>query len=250
MPYRHRQRLKRTLRPMVVIVAPDAIHMQRRAARLRKALQAMRNHLTAQVTNLLSLQAQLNDAVWSVRKIDDSARQRLVKWRIGVSKARKTRRPLQSVLKCGTQRKEGIFTCVVVVNVQVALAAYPQTPASVFCECVDHVVEEADAGVDGDFLAVGFLRRMVFVNLLAFTVEVFLVESVPEVGLLVGVESAAVEVYGDLDFGLVGVAVEAGSAGHRGGRVPSSNRVLIVMVLDLRSMKVRGRSNCCECVVK
>jgi hypothetical protein len=105
-----------------------------------------------------------------------------------------------------------------VVDVEVALASYLQTPAGVLCEGMEHVVEEADAGVDVDLLAVGFLCGMVFLDLLAFAVEVFLVESVPEVGLLVGFEFASVEVDGDLDLGLVGVAVEASGSRHCGGR--------------------------------
>ena len=100
---------------------------------------------------------------------------------------------------------------------EVTLASYPQTPAGVLREGVKHVVEEADAGVDVDLLAVGFLCGMVFLDLLAFAVEVFLVESVPKVGLLVGFKFAPVEVDGDLDLGLVGVAVEASGARHCGG---------------------------------
>jgi hypothetical protein len=81
-------------------------------------------------------------------------------------------------------------------------------------ERVDHVIEEADACVDGDFLACRLLCGMVFVDLLALAVEILLVERVPEVGLLVGREVAAVEVDGDLDLGLVGIAVEGGGARH------------------------------------
>lgn len=55
MPYSHGKCLERTLSPVVIIVSPEAIHMQRSSRCLGKALQAMRNHLAAQVTNLLSL---------------------------------------------------------------------------------------------------------------------------------------------------------------------------------------------------
>ena len=50
------------------------------------------------------------------------------------------------------QGDERVLGSVMVVNVQVAFGAHPQTPARVFGHCVDHVVEEADASVDVDDL--------------------------------------------------------------------------------------------------
>lgn len=82
---------------------------------------------------------------------------------------------------------------------------------------MDHVVEETDARIDGDFLRSRLLRRMVFVNLLAFAVEVRLVVGSPEVAVLVGGKVAAVEVDRNLDLGFVGVAVEGAGARHCGG---------------------------------
>lgn len=67
MSYCHSQRLKRTLRTMMIILAPQTIHMQCCSRRLRKALQTMWNHLAAQITDLLPPQTQLNHTVWAVR---------------------------------------------------------------------------------------------------------------------------------------------------------------------------------------
>lgn len=55
LPNSNRQRLKRTFRPVMIIKSPQAIHMQRHARGLRKALQTMRYHLATQVADLLSL---------------------------------------------------------------------------------------------------------------------------------------------------------------------------------------------------
>jgi hypothetical protein len=217
MPNRDSQRLKRTLRPMMIILSPQTIDMQRRPTRLRKALQTMRNHLAAQIANLLPPQPQINHTIRPVRQINHSPRQRLVQRRIRVPKAREPRRPVQRRLERRANGQKGVFGRVVVVNVEVAFASDAQAPAGVFGEGVDHVVEEADACVDGDFLACRGLRGMVFVDFFAFAVEVLLVEARPEVGFGVGVEGAAVEVERDLDFGLVGVAVERGGAWHCGG---------------------------------
>lgn len=134
-----------------------------------------------------------------------------------MSEARKASRALQRRFESTTKRKECIFARVVVIDVQVALAPYAQTPASVLGERVDHVVEEADAGVDVDFLRVGLLRGVVFVDFLALAVEVLLIKGSPEVAMFVGGEFAAIEVERDLDLGLIGVAVKGAGARHGGG---------------------------------
>ena len=97
---------------------------------------------------------------------------------------------------------EGVFGGVVVVDVQVTAGAKAHAPAAVLGQGVQHVVEEADAGVYADGLRLGRLR------------------SVLEGGVIDAVELgdvAAVEVEGELDFGFVGVAVEDGGADARGG---------------------------------
>jgi hypothetical protein len=104
------------------------------------------------------------------------------------------------------ERNEGVLGGVVVVNVQVAAGAQAHAPAAVLGQGVQHVVEEADAGVDADGLRLGLLG------------------GVFEGGAIDAVElgqGAAVEVERELDLGLVGVAVEDGGAdalfgGHDG----------------------------------
>lgn len=66
LPQRNRQRLKRALRPMMIILAPHAIHMHRNRGALRKALQTMRQHLCAEISNLLTAQTQIYDAEGTV----------------------------------------------------------------------------------------------------------------------------------------------------------------------------------------
>jgi hypothetical protein len=211
------QRLESTLCPVVVVVSPDAINMQCSPAVLRKALQTMRNHLRTQVAQLLPLKPQIRNAVRPIAQIDDRATQRLVERRIRMSEAREACASLQRILERRAERQERVLSCVVVVDVQVALDPDSEGPASVLGEGVDHVVEEADAGVDLDLLGGGLLCGMLFVDLLAFAVQVLFVVRRPEVGVFVGGELAAVEVDGDLDFGLVGVFVEGCGARHGGG---------------------------------
>ena len=86
---------------------------------------------------------------------------------------------------------------------QVSAGAQAHAPAAVLGQGVQHVVEEANAGVYADGLRLGRLRGVL------------------EGGVIDAVELGnvtAVEVEGELDLGLVGVAVEDGGADARGGR--------------------------------
>jgi hypothetical protein len=67
---RNCQSLKRTLRSVMIIITPQAIHMNSDSRRLRKTLQAMWNHLTAQVSDFLPLQPQIYNTERAVRKVD------------------------------------------------------------------------------------------------------------------------------------------------------------------------------------
>ena len=79
------------------------------------------------------------------------------------------------------------------------------------------MIQEPDAGVDGDVLALGRLGSMVFYLAVRLCVLLVLgVNGVPEVGLWEGLEVATIDVERDLDLGLVGVAVEGGGSWHCG----------------------------------
>lgn len=57
-------------------------------------------------------------------------------------------------------------------------------------------------------------RKAAYVLCRIIAAGLLLVQRVPEVGLLKGEQFPAVEVYRDLDLGLVCVAVEGGGSGH------------------------------------
>lgn len=88
-------------------------------------------------------------------------------------------------------------------TVQVALAVEGEAPAGVLGEGVEHVVEEANSRVHGNLLGLGGLGG---VGVLALE----------ETGVGVRGKVTAVEVEGELDLRLVGVAGEGGRA--HGGR--------------------------------
>jgi hypothetical protein len=86
-PQRHGQRLERALGPVVVVVAAQAVDVHGDAGALREAVQAVRDHLAAEVADLLAAQAQLGDAEGPVGEVDDGAREGFVQRAVGGSEA-------------------------------------------------------------------------------------------------------------------------------------------------------------------
>jgi len=111
-------------------------------------------------------------------------------------------------------------------TVQVTLAGQDKTPSGVLRESVEHMVEEADAGVYANSLRLGRLRSVALA-----------VDLQPSVGL--GREGTAIEVERQLDLGLVCVASESCPAG-RGGRCRAHN-VYILFYVSLTMLKLKCR---------
>jgi hypothetical protein len=72
-PQRNSQRLERALRTVVVVVAVQAVDVHGDAGSLREAVQAVWNHLAAEVADFLAAQAEVADAVGAVGEVDDGA---------------------------------------------------------------------------------------------------------------------------------------------------------------------------------
>ena len=85
---------------------------------------------------------------------------------------------------------------------QVAVAIDGKAPAGMFGQSMQHVIEEANASADGNFLRLAGLGGM----------TVFVAE---QTGVCVRREVAAVKVDGELDLGLVSVAGESSPAHRR-----------------------------------
>lgn len=86
-PQRNSQRLERTLRPVVVVVAVQARHVHRHARSLREAVQTVRDHFAAQVADFLAAQLQVADAVRAVGEVYDGAREGFVEGAVGGAEA-------------------------------------------------------------------------------------------------------------------------------------------------------------------
>lgn len=145
-PQRNRQRLERALRSVMIVIPPQAIHMHRNPRMQRETLQAMRQHLARQIAYLLPLGPQIYDRIRPIRQIHHRARQRFVQRCVCVSESRETCCGFEGGFEGLSKCNAGVFGCVVVVDVQVAFCCEVEGPAGVFCQCVQHVVEKADAG--------------------------------------------------------------------------------------------------------
>ena len=123
-PQRHCQCLKRALGPVVVIEPPQAVHVNRDPRRLRKTLHAMRDHLAAQVSDLLALETQVNDGVGPVGEVYDGTRQRLVKGAVGRAEAGEANGCAEGVFEGGAEGDTDILCGVVIIDYEVVLTFY------------------------------------------------------------------------------------------------------------------------------
>ena len=93
-----------------------AVNVECNTGTLSKALQAVRNHLGAESTEPLALQAEVNYAVGTVGKIDDSAREGLVERSVGVAETSEAGGRTEGLGEGVTKGDADIFGGVVVVN--------------------------------------------------------------------------------------------------------------------------------------
>ena len=222
--------LEGTLSTVVVVVTVEAVNVECNTGTLSKALKAVRNHLGAESTEPLALQAEVNDAVRTVGKIDDSAREGLIERSVGVAETSETGGCTEGLGEGVTKSDADIFGGVVVVNwvrsmsviniprwrsreeertVKITLAVQSQTPASMLSQSMEHVVEEANSSVDSNLLGLAGLRGM----------AILIVE---KTGVSLWREIAAVEVKSELDLSLVGVTGESSPSGLRKGHICES----------------------------
>lgn len=100
----------------MIIVTPQTINMHCNPRRLRKTLHAMWNHLTAQISNFLSLQAQLYNAERTVGQVHHGAGERFIERGIGGSETCETGGDAEGVFKGAAESDADIFSGVVVVD--------------------------------------------------------------------------------------------------------------------------------------
>jgi len=79
----------------------------------------MRNHLSAKISNLLSFQGHVDDRVWTIGEINDSAGKGFVEWCVCVAETGETRRGPECGLERLTKRDKCVFGRMVIVDCNV-----------------------------------------------------------------------------------------------------------------------------------
>lgn len=103
---------------------------------LGEALHAVRDHLTAQVSNLLTLETELNDGVGPVREVDNGTGQGLVKRAVCGSEAGDANGRTEGFLEGRAKGNADVFCAVVIIDCRIPLAPIQISVRQT--HCVDH----------------------------------------------------------------------------------------------------------------
>lgn len=200
-PARQGQGLKSALGPVVIILPPEHVNMQRHPGRKRPAPKTVMHHLRVQGAHHVSPEPKIANEKGPGTDIQHRSREGLVEGRVRETIPRDALPRPQGLLEARAQRDQRVFRGVVVVDRQVAFAPHEERPTRMLRPGVQHVVQEADTRPDPDVLRAGELGRVVG------RVEVgdggFVIEDCASGGERG--EAAAVEGEGDLDVGFVGL---------------------------------------------
>lgn len=101
---------------MVVIETPDAVDVQSDPGGLGETLKAVRDHLAAELSEELALEAQLDDSVGAVGKVNHCAGEGLVERSIGISVASETDWGAEGLGEGVSESEANIFSRVVVID--------------------------------------------------------------------------------------------------------------------------------------
>ena len=101
---------------MMVIIPIHTPNMQRDIRRLRKAMQPMRDHLGAEMADLLAAEAQVDHGPGATGEVDDGPREGFVEGGVGGAEATEAGAGAEGGGEGGAEGEEGVFCCVVVVD--------------------------------------------------------------------------------------------------------------------------------------
>src|SRR6266478_505947 len=142
-------RLERSFDAVMVVVALQHVHVQRGPARRGKRAQHMRDVLAREPANGLPAQGERDVGKRPAGEIHDRPSQPVVERCEGPAEPVYTAPLSQGPIDRFPQREGAIFSRVVIVHLQVALAGERQVEARVAAERIEEMVEEADAGLHG-----------------------------------------------------------------------------------------------------
>lgn len=115
-PNGNSQRLEPSLGPVVIVISVGTSNVQSDISGLRETLQTVGDHLSAQVTDLLALESEVDNVPWPAGEINDSPGKSLVEGRITTAEAGERLAGAEGFGECCAEGEEGVFCCVVVVD--------------------------------------------------------------------------------------------------------------------------------------
>ena len=142
------QRLERGLGAVVVVAALEHVDVQRHAGGGRQRDEEVGQVLGGDVADPLAPEAQIDMRRGPAGEVDHDPGQRLVERRVGVAEAADAAPIAQRLVDGGAQGQRAVLGRVVVVDVEVALAVELEVEPAVLGQRGQHVVEEAQAGLD------------------------------------------------------------------------------------------------------
>mgnify|MGYP001369130697 CR=1 FL=1 len=139
---------------MVVVLSPQNVDMESASRSDGERVEDVGDHLARQISNFLSLETELCDTVGSRADVDDCAGEGLVEGGISVTVALDSADFPKGLFESSSEGNGAVLCGVVVVDPEIPLALEGEGHAAVLCEGRVHVVEEADAGGDVDYLGI------------------------------------------------------------------------------------------------
>src|SRR6266487_2172877 len=144
---RQRGRLERGFGAVMVVLALQHVHVQGRPARRRERAQYMRDVLAREPANSFPAQAERDVGERPAGEIHDRPSQPVVERCEGPAEPVYAAPLSQGPIERFSQCQGAILGRVVIVHLQIAFAGQRQVEARVTAQCVEEMVEEADAGL-------------------------------------------------------------------------------------------------------
>src|SRR4051794_17857141 len=143
-----RQGFERGLGAVVVVLAAQHVDVERHPAGDGERLEEVGQVLGRDLADHLAPEAEAHLGPGPAREVDHGPRQRLVERRVGVAETADAATVAERSVERLAERQRAVLGGVVVVDLEVALAGQLEVEPGVLGQAGQHVVEEAEPGLD------------------------------------------------------------------------------------------------------
>lgn len=145
---------------VVVILTAQNVYVEGHACVDGEGLQPMNEVFTGDIADLFTFEIEMDLGPRPTREVDNSACKGFVEGGVCVSKTTEAALFSEGLFESLAEQYRAIFGGMVIIDVEIALAAEVEIEASVFGERVKHVVKEAESRLDiGESAAVEIERE-------------------------------------------------------------------------------------------